>query len=89
MRRLSLVIILSLLTLSLAQAKESHSDCKVITKAKAISVAQKSIEGKALSATLIESKGPPVYRVKVVLEGGRVKTILVDGCTGQIIRLKN
>jgi uncharacterized membrane protein YkoI len=89
MRIILLLILSSMLSLSASGTEESKSGCKIISKAKAISAAQKSIEGKALSASLIESKGPPVYRVKVVLEGGRVKTILVDGCNGQVIRLKN
>lgn len=89
MRIIPALIIASLLAATGIAPAESKSGCKLISKAKAISAAQKNIKGKALSATLIESKGPPVYRVKVVLENGRVKTILVDGCNGKVIRLKN
>ncbi len=89
MRIIPVLLILSLLFSASTEAADSKSGCKVISKAQAISAAQKNIKGKALSASLIESKGPPVYRVKVVLENGRVKTILVDGCSGRVIRLKN
>ncbi len=89
MRIIPVLIFVSMLVVANVASAESKSGCKVISKAKAISAAQKSIKGKALSATLIESKGPPVYRVKVVLESGRVKTILIDGCNGKIIRLKD
>lgn len=66
---------------------DDDKSCKVISKAKAVAVAQSAIKGKALSASLIKSRGPAVYRVKVLLNNGRVKTILVDGCKAKVIKV--
>ncbi len=66
---------------------DDDKGCKVISKAKAVAVAQSTIKGKALSASLIKSRGPAVYRVKVLLNNGRVKTILVDGCKAKVIKV--
>ena len=58
-----------------------------VSKAAAIKVAQSEVKGKVLSATLIASKGPPVYRVKMLVGEGRVRTVFVDGNTGKVIRI--
>tara|TARA_Y100001934_G_scaffold248869_1_gene309818 strand:+ start:768 stop:1085 length:318 start_codon:yes stop_codon:yes gene_type:complete len=39
---------------------------------------------KVLSVRLIESKGPPVYRVKTLSSEGVVKHVFVDGRTGDV-----
>lgn len=39
---------------------------------------------KVLSATEIQSKGPLVYKVKILLPSGRVRTVFVDGQTGAV-----
>ncbi|WP_144395371.1 PepSY domain-containing protein [Pleionea sediminis] len=70
-----------------APAMADKDQCKVISKGKAVAVAQKAIKGKALSAKLIKSRGPAVYRVKVLLDNGRVKTILVDGCKAKVLEV--
>ena len=63
---------------------ELHAqDCKPIAKSRAISVAQKTIKGKVLSASLSKRGGRQMYKVKVLLDNGRVKTISVDACTGR------
>ncbi len=87
-KSLSFLLFCFVFSLPVFAAKENDNDsCKTISKAKAISSAQRAIEGKALSASLIKSRGPAVYRVKVLLDNGRVKTILVDGCSGKVIQV--
>lgn len=39
---------------------------------------------KVLSVRLIESKGPPVYRVKTLSSEGVVKHVFVDGNSGDV-----
>tara|TARA_B100000519_G_scaffold67380_1_gene57188 strand:+ start:736 stop:1047 length:312 start_codon:yes stop_codon:yes gene_type:complete len=39
---------------------------------------------KVLSVRLVESKGPPVYRVKTLSREGVVKHVFVDGNSGDI-----
>ena len=39
---------------------------------------------KVLSVRLIESKGPPVYRVKTLSRAGVVKHVFVDGRSGDV-----
>jgi uncharacterized membrane protein YkoI len=41
-------------------------------------------DSKILSVNLIESKGPPVYRVKILLPGGVVRYVYVDGRSGEV-----
>jgi hypothetical protein len=40
--------------------------------------------GKVLSIKLIDSKGPPVYRVKTLSTSGVVKVVFVDGQSGRV-----
>ncbi|NVJ62539.1 MAG: PepSY domain-containing protein [Gammaproteobacteria bacterium] len=72
---------------SLADAKSSQRSCEPVSKASAISAAQSAIKGKALSASLSRKSNPPVYRVKVLLDNGRVKTILVNACNGKVLKV--
>ena len=60
---------------------------KVISKRQAISAAKRQVNGKVLSATLIRSKGPAVYRVKMLVSEKRVRTVFVDGRNGSVIRI--
>ncbi len=39
---------------------------------------------KVLSINLIQSKGPPVYRVKTLSSNGVVKYVFVDGISGNV-----
>ena len=39
---------------------------------------------KILSLKLIESNGPPVYRIKILSDQGEVKVIFVDGINSEI-----
>lgn len=79
------------LTASLSASEHSSADkqtpCKVITKSKAVDITQKAIKGRILSASLIKRPSSLIYKVKVLLTNGRVKTILVDGCKARIIKV--
>ena len=50
----------------------------------AAAAVKKRYQGKILSVQLIDSKGPPVYRVKTITPGGIVKVVFVDGNTGDV-----
>lgn len=63
------------------------SQTKVISKSSAINRAKSQVKGKVLSATLINSKGPAVYRIKMLVGDSRVRTVFVDGVNGRIIRI--
>ena len=58
-----------------------------ISKAAAIKIAKNEVKGKVLSAKLIKSKGPAVYRVKMLVSDSRVRTVFVDGMNGKVIRI--
>lgn len=47
-------------------------------------VKQRYQGSKILSINLIASKGPPVYRVKMLSPSGVVKYVFVDGTTGSV-----
>ena len=68
-------------------ALKTSAKTRTISKSSAISRAKSQIKGKVLSATLIASKGPSVYRIKILVGDSRVRTVFVDGATGRIIRI--
>lgn len=72
-----------------AQAPVSPNPLEVkrLTMDEAVRVAKRAVRGRVLSADRIESLGPLVYRIKVLLDTGRVRTVYVDGETGDIIDL--
>ncbi len=41
--------------------------------------------GRVLSAGVSKVDGNPVYRIKVLMPGGRVRVVLVDARTGEIL----
>lgn len=55
-----------------------------VTLENAINKAKSKYGGKVLSAKQIESKGPLVYKIKLLLPNGRVKTVFVDGTSGDV-----
>ena len=59
---------------------------KTISKSSAIRIARNEFKGKILSAQLIKSRGPAVYRVKMLVGESRVRTVFVDGVRGKVIR---
>jgi len=52
-----------------------------ISKSEAIRIAKRRYQGKVLSAELIKGAGVPFYKVKILTDSGRVKTVRVDAAT--------
>ncbi len=69
------------------QKKTQVQKKKTISKSSAINVAKSEVKGKVLSAKLIKSRGPAVYRVKMLVKDKRVRTVFVDGVSGRVIRI--
>ena len=70
-----------------AQAVSSllpSQSARVSSKEATVSVKQRYGDSKILSINLIESKGPPVYRLKTLSSDGVVKYVFVDGTTGDV-----
>ena len=67
--------------------QNSDNKRRTISKSAAIKVAKSEVRGKVLSAKLIESKGPPVYRIKMLVGESRVRKVFVDGLSGKVIRI--
>ncbi len=95
MRTSFLILLLSLIIsgVSTASAREpnghrTESSQAIISKGQAIAAVKGELRGKVLSVHLIPSDGPPVYRVKILLSKGRVRTVFVDGITAQVIRIR-
>ena len=95
--RLIIIIFFSLVLsgfsdIQAAKSKSEQNKTQVkkkttISKSTAIKVAKSEVRGKVLSAKLIESRGPSVYRVKMLVSDSRVRTVFVDGATGRVIRI--
>ncbi len=66
-------------SIKLAQAGASISKSDAADRAKA------KYGGKVLKVDEATNKGKKVYRVKLLLDGGRIKIITVDGRSGKII----
>ncbi len=77
MKRFFIILFAIFVSLS-AFAKESAS-CKLISKQQAMERAKSQSGSKALSATLVQGK-KPVYKVKVISDKGRIKTIIINAC---------
>lgn len=72
----------SALALSLPVAAQAAT----VSESTAVANALRVVKGRVLSVQLIESRGPPVYRIKILTENGRVRTVHVDGQTGEVIK---
>jgi hypothetical protein len=59
---------------------ESRTD-----KSKAAEIARASHGGKVLSVDEVNNDGRIVFRVKLLLDGGRIKIVTVDGNSGRVI----
>lgn len=51
----------------------------------AAAAAQRATGGTVLGVQASRSGGRVIYRVKVLLPGGRVRTVTVDGASGQVL----
>lgn len=56
-----------------------------IGKSRAAEAALRAYGGKVLSVEKGSENGRVVYRVKLLLEGGRIKIVAIDGETGQAV----
>ena len=86
-----LLIVLLLLIVDISAAWSARADHGVILLAKAeftieraIKRVKKQYSGKVLKVEEIKSKGPKVFKVKVLMPGGRVKNVFVDAETGDV-----
>ena len=61
-----------------------NQSARVSNKEATSSVKQQYKNSKILSINLIQSKGPPVYKVKTLSSDGVVKYVFVDGTTGDV-----
>lgn len=55
-----------------------------VDKSMAAELARQAYGGKVLSVDEIKEDGQTVYRVKLLLEGGRIKIVTVDGNSGKV-----
>lgn len=84
---LAAVTPISIETQTYASRNQEESKQRIISKRKAIQAAQREVKGKVLSAQLINSRGPAVYRVKMLVGEKRVRTVFVDGKNAKVIRI--
>jgi len=61
-----------------------NQQAKIGNKQAASLVKKRYQASKILSINIIQSKGPPVYRVKTLSSTGVVKYVFVDGITGDV-----
>jgi uncharacterized membrane protein YkoI len=54
-------------------------------KSRAADIARAAHGGKVLSVDEVNSNGRTLYRVKLLLDGGRIKIVTVDAGSGRII----
>ena len=73
-------------TTALAEKKRqiNVSTGSVVTLEDAVQSVKDKYPGKVLNAEKIESKGPKVFRVKLLLPKGRIKSVFVDGVNGEV-----
>jgi len=69
--------------LTLAQAPANQSQVKLISADQAAAIARRSTGGRVLSVNLRRGKRP-VYRVKVLVNSERVRTVTIDARNGNL-----
>ncbi|WP_251359808.1 PepSY domain-containing protein [Kangiella sp. TOML190] len=85
---LGMSLSISSLSLEAASKREPRKDddrqqCRLISKSSAMRAVAARIDGKVISAFLTRSR-PPVYRVKTLSKSGRVRSVSVNACNGQV-----
>jgi len=91
-KSLVFVIVLAVLLAGPVQvgARQSKGDIRTaqadvgIGPDQAAAIARSKTKGQVLSVNLART-GNPVYRVKVLMSGGRVRTVIVDAKTGRLL----
>ncbi|NVK22960.1 MAG: hypothetical protein HWD86_10620 [Kangiellaceae bacterium] len=66
-------------------AMDKQISCNPIGKGAAMSAAASRVKGRVLSAYLNTNTRPPIYRVKVISESGRVRYVTVNACNGMVL----
>lgn len=66
-----------------AQAPADQSQARLISADRAAAIARQSTGGRVLSVNLTRGNRP-VYRVKVLLNSKRVRTVVIDARSGSI-----
>ena len=54
-------------------------------KSRAADIARAAHGGKVLTVEEVNSNGKVVFRVKLLLDGGRIRIVTVDGSSGRVI----
>ena len=91
LRTLSLVLITLMLPVSFTavgipiEQPADFQSVQGIGPDRAAQIVQASLGGQVLSVSSGTANGRPVYRVKVLLSGGRVKVMQVSASDGQIL----
>ncbi|PCI70713.1 MAG: hypothetical protein COB38_06855 [Gammaproteobacteria bacterium] len=75
-----IVSITSSFTWSYQGVESQKYQCKVISKSQAIYNAKRRIKGKIVSANLVKKGNRSVYKVRVLIDKKRVKTIIIPAC---------
>ncbi|WP_223670761.1 PepSY domain-containing protein [Kangiella shandongensis] len=65
--------------------KPQAEQCSPVGKGAAMSTVARQTKGKVLSASLNARAKPPVYRVKVLTDSGRVRHYYVNACNGRLM----
>lgn len=65
--------------IQLAQLTTNTKQKKTISKAKAAEIAQKRHGGKVLSVETKKNQSGIQYRVKILLDNGRIRTVTING----------
>lgn len=58
---------------------------QVISKSEAADAARRAYGGRVIKVEKVEQGGRVIYRVKLHLDGGRIKYVQVDGQSGKVI----
>ncbi|WP_347332028.1 PepSY domain-containing protein [Marinimicrobium locisalis] len=66
-----------------AQAQQAEAR---LSPAQAAALVRKKVGGKVLKVSTLERGGRVIYRVKILQESGRIRTISVDGQSGKVLK---
>lgn len=57
----------------------------VISESAAAASAQRAVKGRVLSVQLADAGGQPIYRVKILTDEGRVRTVVINAQSGAVL----
>lgn len=67
-------------------AAEAQQSAARFSPAQAAALVQKRVGGKVLKVDTLERGGRVIYRVKILQEDGRIRTLNVDGQSGKVLK---